>query len=560
MFKNYFKTAFRSLVRKKNYTIINIAGLAIGIAVCMIIFMIIQYHNSFDDFHNNKDHIYRVLTEYHHADSKEIFYGKGVPFGFARALPSAFPQIEKVAPILADQDDQVVVLNNNNEVVKKFKEERGFFYTTPVFFSIFNYPLLTGSYASLNDPNNVLLPKETAEKYFGDWKTAMGKTIKVNNTNVFKVTGILATIPANTQFQFKAVASFGTGYTKRFVTSTDYDGTSGDFGCFILLPPNTSVADLNTQLKAYSKKVKSAGNNDVQILQPLSEIHNDVKAGDFSNQTISRNLINILWLVAAFILLIACVNFINLSTAQAVNRAKEIGVRKVLGSNKWQLKLQFIAETFLIVIISIVFAFGIACLCLPYVNKILELSLSVNAANISAIFIFLFTTTIIVTLLAGFYPSVVLSRFSPINALKSKLAAKSNKGISLRRGLVVFQFIIAQILIIGTLIIVKQMSFFSHQSLGFDKSAIVNIPVPTDSIGITKLDFLKQQLKNVNGIQNVSFSSNTPIEDNTDNWGMFYFDHSIKQVDFYSIFKSADNDYVPTYKLPLIAGQKLSAF
>jgi predicted permease len=559
MLKNYFKTAWRNLLRNRNYTIINIAGLAMGIAVCLMIFIIIQFHSGFDDFHPDKSRIYRVLTEYHHADSKEIFYGKGVPFGFARALPSAFPQIEKVAPILADEDDQVGILDSNNEVVKKFKEERGFFYATPPFFSMFNYPLLAGSYASLNDPGNVLLSKETAEKYFDDWKTAVGKTIKINNTDIVNVTGVLATIPANTQFQIKAVVSLGTGYTKRFVTSTNYDGTNGDFGCFILLPPNVSARKLNDQFKTYSKKVKSAGNNDLQVIQPLRDIHYDTGAGDFSNKTISPGLINILWLVAGFILLIACVNFINLSTVQAVNRAKEVGIRKVMGSNKWQLKFQFITETFLIVAASIVLAFAITWLSLPYISKILELPLSINATNFLSVSTFLLITTIVVTLLAGFYPSMVLSKFSPIHALKSRFALKSNKGISLRRGLVVFQFVIAQTLIIGTLIIVKQMNFFSAQPLGFDKSAIVNVPVPADSVSNTKLDYLKQQLKATSGIESVSFSSNTPIENNTDNWTLFNFDHALKPVDFYSIFKSADNDYVPTYKLPLIAGRNLNA-
>ena len=559
MFKNYFKTAFRNLTRNKNYTIINIAGLAIGIAVCMTIFVIIQYQTSFDNFHTNENNIYRVITEYHHADSKDAFTGKGVPFGFPNALKTSFSQVEIAAPVMADHDDQVVVLNSDNKTDKKFKESNGFFYTDPSFFKIFNFPLLAGSYASLKDPNNVLLSKETAEKYYGDWKNAIGKTFKINNTDVVKVSGILASIPVNTQFQLKAVVAFGTGYTKRFVTSTDYDGTSGDFGCYVLLKPGASAASLSTELKAYSKKIKSAGNNDVQIIQPLQDVHYDTHAGDFSNQTISHTMINILWLIAAFILLIACVNFINLSTAQAVNRAKEVGVRKVLGSNKGQLQLQFITETFLIVLLSIILSVIITSFSLSYIGKILELPLSISSNNGLSIAAFLATICGAVTILAGFYPSIVLSSFNPITALKSKLAAKSNKGISLRRGLVVFQFIIAQTLIIGTLIIIKQMNFFANQPLGFDTDAIVNIPVPTDSLDNTKLAYLKQQLENVSGIQNVSFNSNTPVEDNTDNWGMFNFDHSPKQVDFYSINKSADNDYVPTYKLPLVAGRNLEA-
>ncbi|HEX5153739.1 MAG TPA: ABC transporter permease [Parafilimonas sp.] len=559
MFKNYFKTAFRNLVRNRNYTIINIAGLAIGISVCMMIFIIIQYHNSFDDFHKNKDRIYRVVTEYHHSGSNDVYNGKGVPFAFPNALKASFPQIEKVAPFFADHNDQVIVLKGNNETDKKFKENEGLFYTEPSFFEIFNFPLLSGSYESLKEPNNVLLSKETAGKYFGDWKNALGKTIKINNTDVVKVTGVLATIPANTDFQIKLAVSYGTGSTKDLLTSTNYDNTNGSFGCYILLAPDVSAVNLDKQLRAYSATVKSKDNKDLQTIQSLRNIHYDATTGDFSNKTISHNMINILWLIAAFILLIACVNFINLSTAQAVNRAKEVGVRKVLGSNRWQLQLQFIAETFLLVLASIIFALVIAWSTLPGIGLILELSLHISLASAFSIAIFLLIIMIVVTMLAGFYPSIVLSGFNPINALKSKLAAKANRSISLRRGLVIFQFIIAQTLIIGTLIIVKQMNFFSSQPLGFNKDAVVNIPLPTDSLSNSKLQYLKQQLQNVSGIQTVSFNSNTPVENNNDMWTTFNFNHAAKQVDFYSIIKMADNDYVPTYKLPLIAGRNIEA-
>jgi len=560
MLKNYFKTAFRSLVRNKNYTIINVAGLAVGIAVCTIIFIIIQFHSSFDNFHSKKDRIYRVLTEYHHADAANIFYGKGVPYPMPLGLKTAFPQIKEVTPVYADHNDQLLILDNNGTPVKKFKEEKGVFFTEPSFFRIFDFPLLAGSYASLKDPNNVLLSKETAEKYFGDWKTAIGKTIKLKSysTDVLKVSGILATIPANTDFNLKLVVAYGTGFTgSYFAKSNNWDGTTSDFGCYILLPPNISVDNFNKQLRAYSKKVESPDNKDSHIIQPLSEVHYDTHTGDYSGKTISHELINALMLIAVFILLIACVNFINLSTAQAVNRAKEVGVRKVLGSNKWQLKIQFITETFLIVLSSVVLAIIISFVALPSVNKILELPLSFNIFHNPAIVLFLFIVTIAVTALAGFYPSIVLSQFNPVNALKSKLAAKSTKGISLRRGLVVFQFIIAQALIIGTLIVVKQMNYFTNQPLGFDKTAIVNIPFPSDSIGVSKLDYLKKQLLSVNGVQRVSFSSNTPVEDDNDMWSNFKFNHAIKETDFYAITKFADDEYMPAYKLPLIAGRNL---
>ena len=464
MFKNYFKIARRNLVRNKSYAAINVTGLAVGIAVCMMIFIIIQYQTSFDNFHAKKDRIYRVLTEYHRAGN--LYYGPDVPFPLPLAMKTTFTQIEQIATIYESKNDQLLIPDNNGAPVKIFKEQRGVFFATPSFFKIFNFPLLAGSYASLKDRNNVLLTKEIAEKYFGDWKVAMGKTIRLqgggfifeHGTDVLKVAGILATIPANTDFQLKVVVAYGTGFTGDYLAKNpDWKQSTNDFGCYILLPPNTPVDNFNQQLRALVQKMAPSDYVDSNIVQALSSVHYDTQAANYSNKTISHQLLNVLWLISAFILLIACVNFINLSTAQAVNRAKEVGVRKVLGSSKSQLQIQFIIETFLIVISAVILAAVVTMLALPYVNQLLELSLSFSILNNPAIILFLFTVTIVVTALAGFYPAIVLSRFNPVNALQRKLSSTTVKGISLRRGLVVFQFIIAQALIIGTLIIVKQI-------------------------------------------------------------------------------------------------------
>jgi putative ABC transport system permease protein len=571
MISNYFKTAFRSLTRNWNYTIINIAGLAVGIAVCMMIFIIIQFQTSFDNFHTRKDRVYRVLTESHHADAGTVSYGKNVPFPMPEGLKTAFPQLEQVVPVYASHNDELQVVDDNGTTIKHFKEESGVFYTSPSFFTMFDFPLLTGSYESLKDPNNVLLTKEIADTYFGDWKTAMGKTIKLTGyysmgAGLFqfppvalKVSGILESIPANTDFQVKLVVAYGTDFTgdKQYgFQQPDWKGTAPDFGCYVLLPPNISVDNFNKQLSAFSRKVLPADSKDIQMLQPLNAVHYDTQTGNYSNKMISKQLLNVLWLIAAFILLIACVNFINLSTAQAVNRAKEVGVRKVLGSNRFQLQMQFIVETFLIVTIAVIFAAAITQLALPYVNQLLELSLSLNLLTNTSVMLFLLVVTVVVTAFAGFYPSIVLSGFNPVTALKSKFTVHTNKGISLRRGLVVFQFIIAQVLIIGTLVIVQQMNYFMDQPLGFDKDAVVNIPFRPDSTGGKLTDYLKQQLLK-NGVQSVSFCSTSPIEENNNMFTSFKFDNSLKEEDFQAITKFADNDYVPTYKLQLIAGRNL---
>ncbi|HZX60092.1 MAG TPA: ABC transporter permease, partial [Mucilaginibacter sp.] len=287
MFKNYFKIARRNLVRNKSYTAINVTGLAVGIAVCMVIFIIIQFQTSYDTFHAKKDRVYRVLTEYHHADVAGVFYGRELPFPMPVGLKTAFPQLEQVAAVYASHDDQLLIPGSNGTNVAEFKEQRGVFFTEPSFFKMFDFPLLAGSYESLKDPNNVLLTKETAEKYFGDWKAAMGKTIKLqaggfmfeHGTEVLKVSGILATMPANTDFHFKMVVAYGTGFTGSLMArSTDWNVTAPDFGCYVLLPQNVSVANFNQQLRAYSRKVKPAANKDSHIIQPLSAVHYDTQA------------------------------------------------------------------------------------------------------------------------------------------------------------------------------------------------------------------------------------------------------------------------------------------
>jgi putative ABC transport system permease protein len=218
------------------------------------------------------------------------------------------------------------------------------------------------------------------------------------------------------------------------------------------------------------------------------------------------------------------------------------------------LKIQFLLETLIIVFFSLILALGITIPALPEIGRILEIPLSVGLLYNPATLLFLIGVLIFVTASAGFYPSIVLSGFNPIAALKTKLAARSAKGISLRRGLVVFQFIIAQALIIGTLIMVRQMDFFRSSSMGFDKESIVDIPFPTDSVAIAKLDYLRNRLLATKGIQRVSFSSSNPATDDN-NWSDFNFDHAPKNTNFYNIFKFTDADYLPTYQLQLAAGR-----
>jgi ABC-type antimicrobial peptide transport system permease subunit len=555
MFRNYFKTAYRSLIRNKSYALINIAGLAVGIAVCIIIFLIITFETSFDNFQKEDDQIFRVLTEGHGPDG--INHSSGVPFPTPDALKNDFPTAT-IIPVYAGYREQILVLNPDGSIRKKLKEDNGVYHSSPEFFQVFNFPLIDGSALSLKEPNTVMLTQATAEKYFGDYKVAMGRTIKFNNDRIYKVTGIIKNPPPNTDFQMRAIMSYATLKPDFARQGQDWRSVNSSHGLFMKVPKGVSESTLTRQLRAFLKRYRPPQNTyeNSMVAQSIDKIHYDDDSGNLLGRTISPNLIDMLKLIALFILVIACVNFINLSTAQAVNRSKEVGVRKVLGSNRSQLQLQFYCETIIIVLLSLILAIGITMAALPGINSILELSLTLSLNTNLVLFIVLIV--IAVTVLAGFYPALVLSGYSPINALKSKVANNKTSGISLRRALVICQFVIAQALIIGTILIVKQMDYFQNSRMGFAKDAIITVPFPSDSIGRTKINFLRSRLSQMKDVQATSFSFASPA-DNSNWYSDVTFNHAPKGTDFGVNLKWADKDYVPLYNIELAAGRNLLA-
>jgi predicted permease len=554
MFRNYFKTAFRSLSANKAYSIITVAGLGVGIAVCLVIFIYIRYQQSFDRFHHNEARIYRILTKSPVINASDHPRSGAVPFPLPTALENDFPDW-KTTGIYTQTDIQMMAMSKSGRPEKKFKEKSGVFMVQPSFFSIFNFPWLAGDPTNLvAGHHSVVLTKSMAEKYFGDWRQAMGRTIKYQDHDLFTVTGVLADLPPNTDFQLKFIFPYGdAGFDK----VKDWWTTDGSHQCYVLLPPNLTAAYADRELNALSKKYRTPDNKSTQVVQPLADVHFDAESGNYSLKFITHDRIRSLWLIAAFILLIACVNFINISTAQAVNRAREVGVRKVLGSNRQQLTIQFILEALLLVLAGVLLAVVLTSLLIAPVCAMLDMPLSLHLFRQMPVWLFLIATTVLVTLLAGFYPAVVLSSFNPITALKSKLAARSHRGITLRRSLVVLQFVIAQALIIGTLLMLRQMNYFTTASMGFDQTAVVTVPIPQDSISATKLDYLRNRLLAIKSIQQVSFNNATPAESNSW-WTPFNFDHAKKGTDFPSINKWVDAGYLSTYSVPLVAGRNIS--
>lgn len=562
MIRNYFKIAWRNLVKYKSYSIINMAGLSVGIAACLLIFLVVKYELGYDGFQKNYSRIYRVVTATKNLDGSEE-QNPGIPCPAADALKTDFPQMEKIAAVNAAYNSQVIVLGNNPNAdpaaSKKFIENQGVIFTQPDYFSIFNAQWLEGGPQSLKDPGNIVLDKQTAEKYFGTWQQANGKFLKLDNTILLKVSGVVENAPQNTDFPIKLFIAYESlkQYADKYGYSKEWGSLSSNHQVYILLPANAGAAGIQSQMKAFVKKYYGQQSRREQILQPLAAMHFDYRYGTLGDHSSSKTILWTLALIGILIIIMASINFINLSTAQALGRGKEVGIRKVLGSSRGQLAAQSMGETFLLVLFSVVLASVLAKLAMPWLSHVANVPAGISLINANSI-IFLVTILVLVTILSGVYPALVVSGFTPALALKSKINAASIGGISLRRVLVVTQFSISQVLIIGTIVAVSQMNFVRNADLGFNKEAILVIPSYADSALLSRIKPLKQELMKTPGVVNVSMSSDVPSSDN--NWASnFYFDNSGKDADFPSFLKYGDEDYFATYRLQFLAGRPFSA-
>ncbi len=551
MFKNYFKTAIRNLRAHKGNSFINIAGLVVGFAAFLLIFLVIRYENSFDEFHKNKDQIYRVVRIGRKAENRE--YRTGVPFPVTQGLRTDLPQLKNTAAIFADNNVQVSTTAADGSVQKKFKEQN-VFSAEPQFFQMFDFPLAAGDMkTALNDVNTALLTKDIATKYFGDWHMAMGKSLKFYG-NVMKVTGILDNPPPNTDFPLSVVVSYAT--LMKNIDPNDWGSISDQNYCFVQLTKNASLHQVNKLVDQFTdKRIKPVNPGYFLALQPLNEIHFDERYGNFTGHTFSKDLILALSLIGLFLLIIACVNFINLTTAQAINRSREVGVRKVLGGKRAQLIFQFLGETGMATLLALISSVLVVFICLPFVNNLLEIHLSMATIYSAQFILFLIGTLLAVTFLSGFYPALVLSGFKPVDVLKSGISKKF-KVISFRRALVVFQFVIAQTLIIGTLIVASQMNYFRNADMGFNKEAIINASLPGDSLSRTKIDRFYNDLKNINGVKAVSLSAFAPSGGGS--WATDLRTENNKsktEPDMIVTMKPADTGFFRLYNLHIIAGR-----
>ncbi|HET6254611.1 MAG TPA: FtsX-like permease family protein [Puia sp.] len=562
MFRSYFKIAKRHLFRNLSYTLINVVGLAIGVGVCLLIFVYIHFETTFDDFHPNKERIFRVVTENRNSVDSILGYSNEVPLPLPKIIKSDMPELQRSAGVYCSQNDQLFVLNESGEVEKKFREVSGLFYLEPSFFDIFSFKWLAGGpNSSLQQPNSIVLSKETANRYFGDWSKAMGRDIRLNNEFLLTVTGILEDAPANTDFQLKAVVPFGLSWTLKY---PNWAFTNSRLGCFVLLPPNERTGTATARLRALSKKYSTGTGGDTKVLvfQPISDIHywrGPIQTDNFIQQVVTRGEIRVWWIAAISVLFIGCINFINLSTSQFGRRGREIGVQKVLGSNSPMLRRQFLVETFLVVVMAVALGAIFSIFAIGPVGKLLDVPLSADLLMEQGTILFLFVVAILTTLLAGLYPSVVLSRFNPIHVLKSNQGASPGKVKILRQGLIVFQFVITQVIIIGMLVFVKQMDYFRNGSMGFNKDAVIAVPIPQKESDRSKYGFLRSRINGIPGVRSATFCSSPPATlDNS--WDNVHLEGHAQQGEGLPVItKFSDSAYLRTYGLPLEAGRNFSS-
>jgi putative ABC transport system permease protein len=481
-----------------------------------------------------------------------VSYQRSVPAPLGKAFRNDYTFAENIARI-ATYDGALITLKNGNDI-KKFKEEEGVAFAETDFFEIFNYPLLEGNKQTvLTEPNTAIMTQKTAKKYFGD-ENPIGKVFYFDNKIAFIVTGILKDLPENTDRKTGIYASYVTlkTYDSWLGSDDSWGGINSAMQCFVRLRPEISVAQVENVFPAYPKKYRPNSKNVHHYkLQPLSEMHFDAR---YDGAMEKRNLW-ILSVIGLFLIATACVNFVNLATAQAFKRSKEVGVRKVLGGLRAQLFWQFISETLLISVAAIVISMVLSYLFLPAVNSFFNTQMSLNIFGDLELLLFILGLGVVTAFFAGSYPGLVLARFQPIIALKGKLSQASIGGFNTRRMLIVVQFAISQLLIIGMVVIVRQMQYTKQADLGFNKDAILVVPLGIDTTGV-KMKTLKSQIEDISGVEKASLCFSAPSSQQAWNTGI-RFDNQSEDVSFQTSVKAADADYVPTFGLQMVAGRNV---
>lgn len=558
MFKNYFETALRNLIRHKGYSLINITGLAIGMACCLLIFMFVTEELSYDNYSQYADRIVRVAGAFKYGGRE--FNMATVPAPMAKTLVNDYPEVE----------DAVRFRRRGSYILKygenSFKEQR-FVFSDATLFKIFGIPLLKGDpETALKEPNSLVLSKKTAKKYFGT-QNAIGKIIKVDNKDDYKVTGVFEKIPGNSHFHFDVIASL-----ESLQESREQVWLSNNFNTYLLLGKHTDPKALEAKFPEFIKKyfapqvekflgqslekLVASGNASISFyLQPLRRIHlySDLRSEMSHNSDIKY--IYIFSAIALFILIIAAINFMNLSTARSAGRAREVGIRKVVGSARGQLVRQFLIESMILSVISMSIALVLIKLVLPFFNSLSGKEFVMSNFYHWEILLVVIAVTLLTGIFAGLYPAFLISAFQPISVLKGQLKSGVKSGW-LRSGLVVFQFAASIILIISTMVVMNQLKYIQEKKLGFNKEEVL---ILQNAYLLDKqAEAFKNELLTHPQIKSATISSYLPVPSNRNSTAVFP-EGQVANKNSTSIQNwDIDYDYFKTLGINIIKGRNFS--
>jgi putative ABC transport system permease protein len=543
MFKNYLTIAFRSLLRHKGFSLINILGLAIGMAACLLIVLFITDELSFDQHHANKHRIYRVEGESVRGGQNPEPFAQ-TNFGLAPLLQSAFPAIESYVRFDITQD------------MVKFKDkqymEKRIVYADSTFFDIFSYQFVKGNPANaLDEPNSVVITEAIAEKYFGK-EDPSNQMIKVNEELV-KVTGVVKETPRTAHFHADLIVSIRTieaGYPD-WMRHPRSGGTS--HYTYVLLPENYNPQTIESQFTKFIKNTVGENSTMQLTLQPLTKIHLYSQSNDQIEANGSMSYIYVFAAVALIILVIACINYMNLTTARSIERAKEVGLRKVVGAGKSQLIFQFLGESVIISTLALMVAYLIAYTAMPWFNQLSGKELSLGLTTNPGIVIALFGFSLLVGILAGSYPAFFLSAFKMTSALKGNVTRAGSSSLALRKSLVVLQFCISIVLIVSTLLIYNQMQFIRNKNLGIRTEQVLTFPLSSNLSG--KFEALKTDLLQNSQVVAVTGANNELTTGRT-HWRQYKVKDSPEKISIATM--DVDPDFFRTLQAQILAGRSFS--
>ena len=547
MLKNYFITAWRNIKKNKGFFALNFIGLYISVVACILIALIILYETSFDNHVEKVLSIYRVVDNSASPTAKT--FSAVTPYPLAKAMRIAMPDQLFIAQIHYEKDDLVSFGN------KKFKETNIIF-ADSVFPKLFPLDVKSGSILrALAEPGFAILTEKSAQRYFGK-ENAVGKRIKLANLVDLEVAGVVRDAQPNTHLPYNMLVSYFS-FRPEFIGGIPIDqwGVHSAGFTYIGLSGDNKVKHTETILRSIVAKYIHQENIGVKTeykLQPLHDIHyNQLYAHNNPSYTINYGYLYLTGAIGLFLMLAACINYTNLSTALAIKKSKEVGIRKTMGATRYHLMKQFLSETFLLTGLVIIAGTLSVRFFLPILNNFLDKNIPLNWLNFQSSF-FMISLWIVISLLSGLYPAFVLSGFNAINALKSKISAPKTSVVVLRKGLVTFQFLTAQILIIGAIVVAKQMTFIESTPLGFEKGKVINIDLPENKPA--QLESMRNQLSAIPGISSFSISLDAPIGHNQVNTE-FNLKEKYTTEQIPVAVKAADRGYLKTYELQLLAGR-----